>query len=744
MKYAYHGKCLIPESSQLRLKVLIILIFVSLNAWTQSHSRTVNVRYITEPVKLDGVLDDAVWQAAEDHTGFWQYFPTDSVMALHQTSLKILYDDHTLYAGIRAEKAPGNYVISSLRRDFRGTVSDNISLWFDTFSDGTNAYLFGMTPNGVLRDVLVSSNGASFNTTWDVKWQVESKMEDDHFVLEVAIPLNSLKFREGDTKWRFQCYRWDVQSSEQSALARISQNQLFSSIAFANDLVFEKPLGKSRTPVSLIPYVNGLLQKDYITDISENSLKYGGDAKISIGNAMNLDITVNPDFSNVEVDDIFTNLTRFEIFLPEKRQFFIDNSDLFGNFGSSLDAIPFFSRRIGLARDTTGSLIENRIIGGVRLSGKLSQNWRLGFLNMQTAGDTPNKIPSNNNMMLAMQRQVFSRSNIGLFMVNRQTFGNYDFLDRDDEYNRVVGLDFNLASADNTWTGKFYLHKSLQPGDQKGNFSSQATLTFNKRKYNFTTDFVYVDREFRSDLGFVPRRDVFKQNNSIRRYFYPHNNSINRHSIGFLSILYFRPTLDYKRTDHNLILSWMPEFKDLSTLDIRLSNNYIFLSAPFDPTRSKDALPLPGDKGYYFNQVSAEYISSNARLLTFTARTEAGQFYNGHNFSARTAISFRIQPWVLLGLNLNFDGINLPDPYPNANLWLVTPIIDVTFSKSVFWSTLVQYSNQRDNLGINSRLQWRFAPLSDLYLVYNDNYFTNEFGPKFRSINLKVTYWLNI
>ena len=728
----------------MRLISTFFLLALSLGLFAQDYSRTVHVKFLTDHVKLDGVLDDAAWEQTENVSGFWQYFPSDSVKAAHQTSLRMFYDGHTLYAGIRAEKAPGDYVISSLRRDFRGTVSDNISLWFDTFSDGTNAFLFGMTPNGVLRDVLVSSGGTSFNTTWDVKWQVESKMEDDHYVLEVAIPLNSMKFREGETKWRFQCYRWNVQSSEQSSLARIPQNQLFSSIAFANDLVFEKPFGKSRSPVSLIPYVNGLIQKDFINDNSSKNLHYGGDAKVAIGDAMNLDITVNPDFSNVEVDDIFTNLTRFEVFLPEKRQFFIDNSDLFGNFGSSLDAIPFFSRRIGLARDTTGSLIENRIIGGARLSGKLSQNWRLGLLNIQTAENSDNKIPSNNNMMLALQRQLFSRSNIGFFMLNRQTFGDYDFLNPEDEYNRVLGMDFNLASTDNTWTGKLYLHKSLQPGDQKGNLSSQATVSYNTRKYNLTTDFVYIDRDFRSDLGYVPRRDVFKQGNSVRRYFYPENSRITRHSLRFLSILYFRPSLDYKRTDHDLVLSWMPEFKDLSTLDIRLSNNYIFLSAPFDPTRTKGAQPLPGNTGYNFNQIGAEYMSSNAGLLSFTARAETGQFYTGHNFSARTAISFRIQPWVLFSLGLNYDAIRLPDPYPDANLWLVTPKVDVTFSKSVFWSTLVQYSNQRDNLGINSRLQWRFAPLSDLYLVYNDNYFTSDFGPKFRSINLKVTYWLNI
>lgn len=728
----------------MRLLNIIAFAVLPLTLIAQDYSRTVNVKLITEDIKLDGVLDDAPWQQSEEVSDFWQYFPSDSVQAKYQTSLKMFYDGHTLYAGISAEKAPGDYVISSLRRDFRGTVSDNITLWFDTFSDGTNAFLFGMTPNGVLRDVLVSGGGSTLNTTWDIKWLVETKMYDDHFVLEVAIPMNSLKFREGEKKWRFQCYRWNLQSSEQSALARVPQNQLFSSVAFANELIFEQPLGKSRTPVSVIPYVNGLIQKDFVSGNTDNNLKYGGDAKVALGDAMNLDITVNPDFSNVEVDGIFTNLTRFEVFLPEKRQFFIDNSDLFGNFGSSLDAIPFFSRRIGLARDTAGNLIENRIIGGIRLSGKLNKDWRLGLLNIQTAGDAGNEIPSNNNLMLALQRQIFARSNMGFFMLNRQTFGDYDFVNSNNSFNRVIGIDYNLASPDNSWTGKFYLHKSLQPGDQTGNFSSQAILSYNKRKYNLTTDFVYVDGDFRSDLGFIPRRDVLKSGNSIRRYFYPQNSIINRHSLRFLSIIYFRPSLDFKRTDHDLMLSWMPEFKDLSTLEIQFSNNYIFLLAPFDPTRTKGALPLPGDKGYYFNQVSSEYISSNAQLLSFTARVETGQFYTGHNLSGRTMISFRMQPWVLFSLGLNYDGIRLPDPYNNANLWLVTPKVDVTFSKSLFWSTLIQYSNQRENLGINSRLQWRFAPLSDLYLVYNDNYFTGDYSPSFRSINLKLTYWLNI
>ncbi len=726
------------------ISIFALIITLSFTVQVKGQQNNLLVKFTTGDIKIDGILDESAWGDAEVSPDFWQYFPSDSVKATYQTHLRLLYNDNTFYAGIRAEKAEGDYVISSLRRDFSGTTNDNVVMMFDPFSDGTNAYVFGVTPYGVKRDIYVSEGGSNYNTSWDVKWQVETSTYDEYFILEIAIPMNSLKFREGDTKWRFQCYRWNIQSSEQSALSRVPQNQLFSSLAFMTDLVFEKPLGKSDTPVSIIPYINGLLQKDYVSDDFGKSLKYGGDAKVAIGNAMNLDITVNPDFSNVEVDDIFTNLTRFEVFLPEKRQFFIDNSDLFGNFGSSRESIPFFSRRIGLASDTTGNLIENRIIGGIRLSGKLSQNWRLGFLNMQTAEDIDNGIPSNNNMMLAVQRRVFSRSNIAFFMLNRQTFKDYDFLDSNNEYNRVMGIDYNLASADNTWTGKFYIHKSFQPDDNKGNFSSQATLTYNTRKYNVTTDLVYVDQEFRSDLGFIPRKDFIKSRNTIGRSFYPAKGGINRHTISIMSEFYWRPGLDFRMTDRDIQLSWNASYRNHSTLSVQLVNSYIYLTRDFDPTRTEGAQRLQGNTGYTFNQLTASYQSSMANRFNFNASSTIGQFYNGQRASARIGPSFRIQPWALFSLTLNYNGIRLPDPYPDADIWLISPNIDITFSKSVFWSTLIQYGNQGGNLGINSRLQWRFAPLSDLYLVYNDNYFTEDFGPRFRSINLKLTYWLNI
>ncbi|MGB5229280.1 MAG: hydrolase, partial [Eudoraea sp.] len=155
-------------------------------------------------------------------------------------------------------------------------------------------------------------------------------------------------------------------------------------------------------------------------------------------------------------------------------------------------------------------------------------------------------------------------------------------------------------------------------------------------------------------------------------------------------------------------------------------------------------IPLPGNQGYHYNSVKAEYNSDRRKIFSYSVEPSIGRFFNGDRFSVQGGMTFRFQPKVFLSMIMRYDKIALPDPYPSADIWLISPKIEVTFSKSIFWSTLIQYSNQRDNFGINSRLQWRFAPLSDLFLVYNDNYFVDGFAPKTRSINLKITYWLNI
>lgn len=737
-------------SPQTVFLLLVLIAFSPTEIWgQQNEKRSVLVKKTDQKIQLDGELNEAFWEEAETISDFWQKFPTDSIRSTNETIVKLLYTDTHIYIGASAKGVGPDFRVSSLKRDFSARSNDNITVLFDTFRDGQNAFLFGVSAYGVQREGLISDRGTSisgFSLTWDIKWQAEAVRNGDVFTIEIAIPFNSLKYPDGSQKWGFQSYRYDIQSNEQSSWSAVPQNQIPVNLGFLGELVFEEPLKKSKAPVYLIPYINSLSSNDFSGNDNSinNSLTFGGDSKIAVGNGLNLDVTLNPDFSNVEVDDIITNLTRFEISLPEKRQFFIDNGDLFGNFGGSREAVPFFSRRIGIARDREGNTIQNNILGGVRLSGKLDENWRLGFLSIQNQEDLSNDIASNNNTMFALQRKVFKQSQIGAFLVNRESFKDYEFLEKEDRYNRVIGLDYNLNSSDNKWTGKFYTHKSFQPDDNEGNLSSGASVVYNTRTWRFSSKWVYVDEDFRSDLGFIPRTGIIKTGISGTRIFYPKKGKINTHSIQLSNYSWQQKSLDYKKTDHNRRIEYTIESKKMDRLGFSIRNQFVYLSSPFDPTRSENGIPLPSDIAYDFNEWSVEYQSNVARLFNFSSELSYGSFFNGTRFSYQGTTQFRIQPKVSMTLLWDYNQIRLPDPYPSANIILVSPKLELTLNKKLFWSTLVQYSNQTDNLGINSRLQWRFAPLSDLYLVYNDNYYTREFGPVFRSINLKLTYWLNL
>ena len=722
---------------------LIIIIISSLNAIAQN--KKVNVSYINEEIILDAVLNETSWSKNKPATDFWQYFPTDTLQAINQTEITMLFDDHNLYLGIKVYSSGNNYIIPSLKRDFRAGGSDNITLLFDTYNDGSNAFLFGINPDGVMREALVSGGGKElrgFTTSWDTKWESVTKQYDDYYISEWAIPLSAFKYKEGESRWRFNSYMFDTQSNERTTWNQIPQNQFIFNLAFMGDMVFEKPLGKSKTPISIIPYINTIAINDYEENKEFFELKAGGDAKISISNSLNLDITVNPDFSQVEADQVVTNLTRFEVNLPEKRQFFIENSDLFADFGNSLDANPFFSRRIGIAKDTTDTYIENDIIGGVRLSGKINTNFRIGLLNIQTKNDSENEIGGNNNTVLALQQKVFSRSNVSFLFINRQDTSNKDFIIAEEKYNRVIGIDYNLANIDNSWNGKFYAHKSFTPNLDSKNYSTGARLDYSSKKWRFRASGLYIGGNFKSDLGFIRRTDIFKIDPKAEYLLFPKQGKINRHNFNVVPIIVWKPELNFQLADYNIISSWNAEFNNTSRINVYIFNSYIYLFDEFDPSFS-DGLSLAMNTDYTFSSIEFNLQTDTRKPISFKIKPSMGQFFNGFKYTFDTEINYRVQPKFLFSIRARYDKIELPKPYSNNNIWLVSPKIDITFTKSLFWSTLVQYSSLQENLGINSRLQWRFAPLSDLFLVYNDNFFTDsEFAPRFRSINLKITYWL--
>ena len=727
--------------------LLFVTVLFAICAFSQTTNKAVSVKFIDNPITLDAELSEDEWKNTKGASGFWQYFPLDSIQAKQQATIKFLFDDDNLYVGIKVNALANSFIIPSLRRDFSAGGSDNITLLFDTFNDGTNAFIFGTNPYGIKREMLLSGGGSElrgFTMAWDTKWKCKTAIKEDHYIAEMIIPLSAFKYREGETKWRFNSYQFDTQDNERNTWVNIPQNQFIFNLAYMGEMIFEKPLGKSKTPVSIIPYINTITAKDFENDVSQTDLKFGGDAKFTIGNSLNLDLTINPDFSQVEVDQQVTNLTRFEISLPERRQFFIENSDLFADFGNNRDSNPFFSRRIGIAKDANGNTIENNIIGGVRLSGKVNNNLRVGLLTMQTAEDIKNEIPTVNNSVITLQQKVFKRSNISVMFINKQATKEYSFLTDEDKYNRIIGLDYRLASEDNTWVGKYFLHKSFSQGVKDKNYSAGFSTQYFNRDFNVRLSGVYVGDNYESDLGFLRRTDIFKITPKIERTFWPIESTIQKHSFSITPIFIWKPDLNFKNSDYAVISRWQANFKNTGEFTAEMYNRFTYLFSAFDPTGTDGAIALPIDSSYKYTTVSLGYRSDKRKTLSYQIEPSIGTFFNGKKYSFEANLAWRIQPKFSGSLQVNYDKIDLPDPYPDASIWLIGPKVDLTFNKSIFWSAFIQYSSQQKNIGINTRLQWRFAPLSDLFIVYNDNYFSNGFAPRFKSLNLKLTYWLNI
>ena len=692
---------------------------------------------------------ESEWNRVPKSSAFWQYFPSDSIQAPHQTEVKFMFDEQHLYVLIKAKTKNANFITPSLRRDFSFRNSDSVTLILDTFNDNTNAFVFGTNPEGVKREALIANGGNNmprdFNSTWDTKWEVEVVKNDKGYVGEMKIPFSNLRYDERSRVWQVNVYRSEIGENQSSTWANIPRNQSIAGLAYLIPLTFERPLPKVKKPIALIPYSSGITTRNFEDNQNNSSLSMGGDAKLSIGQGMILDLTYNPDFSQVEVDDQIINLSRFEVRLPEKRQFFIQNKDLFESFGDRWETQPFFSRRIGVAKDQDGNTIENKIIAGARLSGKITSNMRLGVLNMQTEEDPANGIASNNNTVVAVQQKMFSRSFLGFVFVNRQQTGNSNFTTEQTDFNRVVGIDYTLASKDNQWTGKSFIHHSFQPTQTTDAYSAGFRLNYNSRKNYFRYGANRIGEGYASNLGFLRRTGIQKHFLSLTHRLWIDSNSIR--SIELQQNIFYidKPKSDGLITDRSLGYEVQVNFTNQANLKIEYGSKYTFLTNDFSPLRGEDDIPLPENTGYRYKDLEIEFNSNYSKKLNLQLNANYGEFYNGTKFSIRSEVNLRLQPRFNGSLKVNYDRIELPAPYASGELWLIGPKLDYTFSKSVFWNTFIQYSSQAENLGINSRLQWRFAPLSDFYIVYNDNYIASStFVPKVRSLTFKLTYWLNI
>ncbi len=315
---------------------LLVLSGTSVSA-TIIEPRVTSIKRATSSILLDGILDEADWLKAEISDDFLQRYPYDSSNSDLITEVRVTYDDKFLYVGsVCYTENEKDYVINSLRRDFRSSGNDAFYFIINPFNDRMSGYYFGTSPYGVQSEAIIMNGGAalsrespSTNPSWDNKWYVEVTQYDDRWVAEMAIPFSTLRFKEGVDEWRVNFCRVDYGHNEYSNWNHIPRNFSFSSLANTGIMVWDKAPVKPGANISVIPYVTTGLAKDYEENMPASWVKgVGGDAKIGLTSSLSLDLTINSDFSQVEVDEQVTNLDRFEIYFPEKRQFFLENNDL--------------------------------------------------------------------------------------------------------------------------------------------------------------------------------------------------------------------------------------------------------------------------------------------------------------------------------------------------------------------------------------------------------------------------------
>ena len=409
-------------------------------------------------------------------------------------------------------------------------------------------------------------------------------------------------------------------------------------------------------------------------------------------------------------------------------------------FRTTRDSRTFFSRRIGVARDENGNTIENKISAGLRLSGKLSKNTRLGVLNMYTNNDPKNNIKANTNSVIALQQKLFSRSNLSLLFINRQNTAKNEL-----DYNRVIGVDYNLLSKDAVWSGKFYFHNSFSSLNKTNPFSTGFTLSYNTRNTSIYSKVIRLGEGFESDLGFIRRKGIFKNYFRYERRFWFKNKKIR--SINVISSLAYidKPENKSLITDRNYRLGLQFDFNSMAGIDISLRKDYTHLENSFNPLRSFALNPLAANSNYNYSYLEFGYKNDQRKKISYRFEFNNGDFYNGKRMSLTTQFNYRFEPVFQSSFNFSINKISLPEFYGDGRLILATSKFNLTFNKSLFWMNYLQYSNVSKNFGINSRLQWRFAPLSDLYIVFNDNYlYENSLIPSLRSISFKLSYWLDL
>ena len=682
---------------------------------------------LTEPMKVDGRLDEAVYTAVAPSSGFVQNEPMAGAPANERTDVWVTFDDNAVYVTIRAwESEPDRLIAKEMRRDSTNiTQNDSVAFVLDTFNDRRNGVVFTVTPIGGRMDGQISNEG-NYNGDWNPVWDLAVGRFDGGWIAEAAVPFKSLRYAVGAPEWGFNARRISRWRNEVSYLSPVPNGA-------GTDGLYRVSRAATVTGLST-PRVRNLDVKPFVTsdlksDVSarppvSNDLGADGglDVKVGLTQGLTADLTYRTDFAQVEADEQQVNLTRFSLFFPEKREFFLENQGIF-QFGGAAGrgAVPFafYSRRIGLDQGR-----EVPLEGGGRLTGRVGR-YSIGLIDVQT--DATSATRPTNFTVARVKRDILRKSSIGLMYTRRSvsTLGTGS--------NELFGADARFAWFQNL-TVDTYLAMTRTAGVKGDDGSYRVQMQYNGDRYGLTLHRLYVGQQFNPEVGFIYRDDV-------KKYFWQARFSPRPRRIRGVRKFSYQVQVDHFDTASTGELetrqaqgTFSTEFQNSDKFTLTVDDYFERLDQPFAIAKGV-TIPIGG---HNYRNVRAEYAGGQQRPLSGTVFVERGSFWDGDKttFGVSSGLA-RLTPRLSVEPALSVNRVELP--YGAFTTKLVSSRATFTLTPLMFVSGLVQYNSSANQLSTNVRLRWEYQPGSELFVVYNEGRDTRGTGfPTFQNRALIV------
>jgi hypothetical protein len=722
--------------------------------------KTANAVRATEAPVIDGLLDERVWQQAAPTGDFTQTEPTEGQPATEKTEVRVLYDDKAVYIGVICyDSDPAHLVATDSRRDSSLGGQDAFQIIFDTYHDRQNGFIFGTTPVGLQYDAQVRNEGetlrggpptggtggntggagAGVNVNWDGSWDVKTRVTDTGWTAEFAIPLRTLRYGPAPQTWGVNFSRNIERKREAvywSPVSRIYSLTRLSSAGELSGLNVPSP-----RDFKVMPFASSSLNRNFLTSREYiDDTDFGVDAKIGVTSSTTLDLTYNTDFAQVEVDEQQINLTRFNLLFPEKRPFFLENRGLFA-VGRPGEIDLFFSRRIGISDDGTGTLLP--IAGGARFTGK-ARGLNIGLLDMQTEQTENSRrevLAGNNFSAFRVSKDLSNRSSVGAIAVGRIGTGDYA---GSDNWNGTVGADGRWGVSE-ALTVSGFAARTATPGATGRERALSGSFDFRTRKYETQLSYAEVGEDFDPQVGFLERTDGYRQiQTALRRH-------VRTSWLADRGIREWEPHASYESY-------WgFDGLQETATLhvDSRLDfeNGYSLGSTALNVQTEglREPFTVYNTNGHKVTVPAGRYVSpyfltmgntDRRKWLSASMSANIGGFLSGTQLSLAPQINIREEGRLTSSLRWSRNDINLPEGEFITNL--ITGRLTYNFSTRINASTLVQYNDQTRRWSTNLRFNWLRTGANGLYVVYNDTEQFAGLGPASRSFIIKYSHLFDV